>query len=400
MPELAGHVAFLSEEQRELRRSVEAFLARHVSEAEVRAQVETPDRYDRGTWRRFGHELGVLGMGIPESHGGFGAGAVDLMVISEELGRTLAPQPYWSTAILGATALVSCPAARALDMLDAVVEADLVLAVVPPPDSVGMVKRANRMRISRAADGAVTVDGTADFVVAAGQADSVLVFAPTECGDVALAVVDGAAAGVRVTELTTLDSTRPQARVELESAAGELLADGEDAVEAWRVAERLGVLMLAAEDVGVARRCLQLSVEYAGVREQFGRLIGSYQAIKHKCTDMLIALDLAQVSVYEAARAVDAARPDATELTHMGRHLAQEAAALAVRECVQVHGGIGFTWEHPAHLYFKRATGNAALLGTAAQHLDLFADRALAQTLRGVTEGAPAGPTSLDVRSS
>ena len=399
MPELAGHVAFLSEEQRELRRSVQAFLARHVSESAVRAEVETPEHYNRETWRRLGHELGVLGMGIPESYGGFGAGAVDLAIVSEELGRALVPQPYWSTAILGATALAASTAARAPHLLEAIPEAKSVLAVVPPPDAVGMVERANRLRISRAADGAVTLAGTADFVVAGGQADSILIFAPTEAGTLGLALVDRVAAGVQVTEQTTLDSTRPQARVELEAAVGELLADGAHAVESWRSAERLGVLMLAAEEVGVARRCLELSVEYAGVREQFGRPIGSYQAIKHKCTDMLIALDLAQVSLYEAARAVDAERADATELTHMGRHLAQKAAALAVRECIQIHGGIGFTWEHPAHLYFKRASGNAALLGTPAQHLDLFADCALAQTTRGAAD-APAGSTSIDVRSS
>jgi alkylation response protein AidB-like acyl-CoA dehydrogenase len=228
----------------------------------------------------------------------------------------------------------------------------------------------------------VRLDGSSEFVVNGAQADWLLVHLDVAGEPMLVRVETGPA--VDADDRPTLDGTRAQATIGFTAAAGTVLATGDLAIDSWRHAETLAQLTLAAEDVAVAGRCLDLSVEYAGVRVQFGRLIGSYQAIKHKCTDMLIALDLARAAVRDAAQAVEEGRAGADAAVAMARHLGQVAAELATRECIQIHGGIGFTWEHPAHLYFKRARGNAAILSSPGAHLDAFTDLVLATHPRSI----------------
>ena len=368
MRELAGDLALLSDDQLELRKAVRSFLARQVDEAAVRRQVETRDRFDRGTWERMVGELGLPALAIPEDRGGFGATALDVVVVAEELGAVLAPQPFLP-AVLAAAGLVAVETEGADALLETVIGGS-VIAVVSPPSAVGAPRQGQDLHISKLADGA-QVTGISEFVVNASQADGYLVYAETPDEPLLLALDRGP--GIRATERTSLDLTRPQGALTFEGAPATVLVRGEAAAGAWRRAQRWALLVLAAEEVGVARRCLEISVEYASVREQFGRLIGSHQAIKHRCTDMLLALDLARTAVRDAAAAVRDGRRDADAAVHMARYLAQQSAELGTRECVQVHGGIGFTWEHPAHLYFRRARADAALLGTPTDQLDAFA---------------------------
>lgn len=365
MPELATRSALLTGEQRELRAAVQSFTARHLSDEQLRAQVEAPEHFDRALWQLMCEQLGVAAMALPESLGGFAATAVDLVVVAEELGSALSPQPFLPTVGFALGALSAADPAAAGDLVDQVVSGERIL-VAPAPDAPPVAARA-------ANDGAgantIVVDGSYRAMVNAGQSDCLLVWAQLP-DRLVLALVDASAEGLLVEARPTMDDTRAQSRVELSSVPARVLLSGIDAERARERARALSMLLIAAEEVGVARSCLDLAVEYAGIREQFGRVIGSYQAIKHKCTRMVVALDLAQGAVLAAAQALDDADPQAAELVPMARHLSIEAAALNSRECIQIHGGIGFTWDHPAHRYFKRAGADQSLLGPVSRHLD------------------------------
>jgi alkylation response protein AidB-like acyl-CoA dehydrogenase len=367
MREVAGDI-FLEEDQLELRQIVRAFLGRHVDEASVRRQVETAERFDRSTWDRMTAELGLPALAIPEDREGIGATALEVVVVAEELGAVLAPQPFLP-AVLAAAGLVALDRASSDSLLQGIVRGEIV-AVVPPRTAVGDLPGGQELRVEGTGT-ARRLHGHAHFVVNGAQADRFLVYADAPDGPALLTFASGER--VRVEERPCLDTTRPQASLIVDGVPVTVLASGVPAAAAWARAQRWGVLTLAAGEVGVARCCLEMSVEYAGVREQFGRLIGSQQSIKHHCTDMLIALDLARVAVRDAAIAVRDERSDADEAVHQARYLAQQAAELATRDCIQVHGGIGFTWEHPAHLYFKRARADASLLGSSRDQLDAFA---------------------------
>jgi alkylation response protein AidB-like acyl-CoA dehydrogenase len=368
MREVAGDITFLEEDQLELRRIVRAFLGRHVDEASVRRQMETAEGFDRSTWDRMTAELGLPALAIPEDREGIGATALEVVVVAEELGAVLAPQPFLP-AVLAAAGLVALDRASSDSLLQGIVCGEIV-AVVPPRTAVGDPPGGQELRVEGTGT-ARRLSGHAHFVVNGAQADRFLVYTDAPDGPALLTFASGER--VRVQEWPCLDTTRPQASLIVDGVPVTVLASGVPVAAAWARAQRWGVLTLAAGEVGVARRCLEMSVEYAGVREQFGRLIGSQQSIKHHCTDMLIALDLARVAVRDAAVSVRDERSDADAAVHQARYLAQQAAELATRDCIQVHGGIGFTWEHPAHLYFKRARADASLLGSSRDQLDAFA---------------------------
>jgi alkylation response protein AidB-like acyl-CoA dehydrogenase len=367
MRELAGDITFLEKDQLELRRIVRTFLGRHLDEASVRRQVETPERFDRSTWDRMTAELGLPALAVPEDRGGIRATALEVVVVAEELGAVLAPQPFLP-AVLAAAGLVALDNASTDSLLEGIVGGEIV-AVVPPRTAVGHPGGGQELRVE-GTGAARRLRGQAYFVVNGAQADRFLVYVDAPDGPVLLTF--GTGERVRVEELPCLDGTRPQASLIVDDVPVTVLASGAPVAGAWARAQRWGILALAAGEVGVARRCLEMSVEYAGVREQFGRLIGSQQSIKHHCTDMLIALDLARAAVRDAAIAVRDERSDADAAAHQARYLAQRAAEVATRDCIEVHGGIGFTWEHPAHLYYKRARADASLLGSSTDQLDAF----------------------------
>ena len=366
-----------SEEQQALRTAVRKFGADNFGEEAARRVMESEPRFDVGTWRRLGSELGVLGMSVPEADGGVGGSLVDQAVAVEEFGATLACGPLFGTVYLSIPALAAAPAGEARDeLLGALVEGEKTAAFAVP-DRAGAF---NAAAVTVTAEGDA-LTGTVRAVVDAGAAD-VLLVAANGPGGVAVYAVDAASPGVQRTPLVTMDLTRPQATVTLNGAAGRLIAGAGDAERVIDHALQVGSALLAVEQVGAAQHLLDLSVEYAKSRLQFGRQIGSFQAIKHKLADMLVDLEHARSTAYHAVWALsDFPESDGSDDPALAASIAQATCSAALSriaaDAIQVHGGIGFTWEHQAHLYFKRAAADAALLGNAEQHRSRVAEHVL-----------------------
>lgn len=359
----------VTDEQRELRAALHRFAERQHDEATLRRLVDTTDGFDRALWARLGTELGALSLAVPEDLGGAGGTCVDQAVAAEELGAALVTGPLLGTVALAVPALVAAPAGDGRDALLAALAdgsrtAALVARLTTPYDgasSAGVTADGDRLT------------GTVEHVPDAGAADVLVVAAAGPEGPV-LAVVDPGADGVRVERCGSFDVTRPVARVVLDGVTGTVLATGADADGALRHAFRTAGALLAAEQAGIARRLLDLTVAYAKERLQFGRPIGSFQAVKHRCADMLVAVEQARTAALHAAWAVDDPRVDDADLAvSIAQATCSETAYRVAADAVQLHGGIGFTWEHVAHLYYKRAVADAALLGSAEAHRERIA---------------------------
>ncbi|HKF74830.1 MAG TPA: acyl-CoA dehydrogenase family protein [Candidatus Dormibacteraeota bacterium] len=361
-------------EQEELRRSLRRFLDEVSPVAEVRRLMDTEEGYDPKVWSRMATELGLQGIHVPEAMGGAGLGQVELAVVFEELGRRLACVPYFSTVGLAVnTLLASGDEAAQAELLPRLAsgEATGTLAVLEDAGTWDLDGLGTQAR--RSGEGWV-LDGHKSFVVDGHTADVVLVAARTPAG-LAVLAVEGGAAGLERVPVPTLDQTRKLARLELSGTPARLVGEAGGA-ETWlRRALDLAAVALAAEQVGSAQRCLDMTVAYAKVRQQFGRPIGSFQAIKHRCADMLLRVESARAAAYYAAWA---AAEDADELpavASLARAYCSDACSWVAGETIQVHGGIGFTWEHDAHLYFKRAKASELLLGDPAHHRELMLQR-------------------------
>ncbi len=375
-PIRVAEFAFTTEQQA-LRAAVRKFCAENIDEAAVRRLMESEVRFDPAVWHRLGSELGVLGMSVPESDGGVGGSLVDQAVAVEEFGAALACGPLFGTVYLAIPALVACASGPERDgLLAALVEGERTAAFAVV-DAAGAFDPS--ILTVTASDGRLTgtvaqvVDGDAadEFLVAAKQSDGIGLYAV-------------AAADVRRTPLVTMDLTRPQATVVLDGAPARLLAGPDEAERVITHALQVGSALLAVEQVGAAQHLLDLSVGYAKSRLQFGRQIGSFQAIKHKLADMLVDLEHARSTAYHAVWALGDGSDDPALAVSIAQATSSAAFSRIAADTIQVHGGIGFTWEHQAHLYFKRAATDAALLGSAEQHrsrvADLVLDAAVAHT--------------------
>ena len=347
-----------SEEQQALRRAVAAFAADHSDEPTVRRLAETERGYDPATWRLLAEQVGVPGLLVPEHHGGGGGGPVELAVAAEELGKRLFCGPFLSSAVL-ATGLLA-----ALDdggenaaLLAAMAGGDHVATVALDEGAGTWDPQAVATTAAEAGDG-WTVTGTKRYVLDGASAGTFLVVAS---GPRVLAVAADAP-GVTVTPLRTLDRTRRQADVGFAAAPARLLAG--DAAAALASMRDLAAVMLAAEQAGAARTVLDMAVSYAKQRYQFGRAIGSFQAVKHMCADLLVEVESAYSAAYYAAWALADGSADARESVALAAAFCADAFAKVAADNVQIHGGIGFTWEHPAHLYLRRARSGTALLGS------------------------------------
>lgn len=359
-----------SSEQAQLRDAVRKFSADNFGEAKARVTMESEPRYDRKVWQRLGSELGVLGLSVPEDDGGVGGTLVDQAIAVEELGATLATGPLFGTVFLAIPALVAASAGPVRDeLLGALVEGTRTAAFAVPD-------RAGALDIAAVTvTGTDALTGTIDRVVD-GDADELLVAATGPEG-VALYAVDAAGPGVRSTPLGTLDLTRPQATVELTDAPARLVAGPDEAERVITHALQVGSTLLAAEQIGAAQHLLDLSVEYAKSRLQFGRPIGSFQAVKHRLAEGMVDLEHARSATYHAVWAIGDGSDDPALAASIAQALASTAFSRIATDTIQVHGGIGFTWEHQAHLYFKRATTDAALLGSAEAHRNRVAELVL-----------------------
>ncbi|MFE3036542.1 acyl-CoA dehydrogenase family protein [Streptomyces canus] len=366
-----------SEEQDELRKVVRSFLAKHSDEADVRRLAADPQGHDPVVWRRMAGELGLQGLAVPEEYGGSGFGYVDLGVVFEEAGRALLGGPYFATVALGAEVLLRCDDERARhDFLPGIASGETVATLALTEDSGRWDEQGIGLTAVRDDTGGWRLTGVKTYVPDGHLADLLLVAARTPSGVSLLAVETADAPGLTRTPLPTLDQTRKQARIEFTDTPARLL--GPEGT-AWPALERTlatAAVLLSAEQVGGAAAALDAAVEYAKIREQYGRPIGSFQGIKHKCADMLMEIESARSAAYGGLWALDAG--DETEIAiaaALAQAFCSEAFTKVAADNIQVHGGIGFTWEHPAHLYFKRAKSSEVLLGTPSYHRELLATR-------------------------
>jgi alkylation response protein AidB-like acyl-CoA dehydrogenase len=356
-----------SDEQQELRRTVRAFLQRRSPEAEVRRLMASDEGYDPGVWRQMAGELGLQGLAIPESLGGGGFSFADQCVVLEEMGAGLLCAPYVASAVLAARALLECgDDAAQQDFLPDIAAGTLIATLGVAEDEGRWDESSIGTRATEHADG-YTLSGTKSYVLDGVAAGIVLLAARTDAG-VSLFAVSADAPGLRVSAMPTLDQTRKLARLELSQVPARLVGDEGQAWPGLARTLRVGAIALANESVGGAQAALDMAVEYAKVRIQYGRPIGSFQAIKHKCVDMWIEVESSRSAAQYAANAVDEGSEELVVLSSLAKAFVGDAYLRVALENIQVHGGIGFTWEHSAHLYLKRAMSTQAYLGDPPYH--------------------------------
>jgi alkylation response protein AidB-like acyl-CoA dehydrogenase len=344
-----------SEEQDAFRETLRRFCQERLSVADVRRAMETPEGFDRGTWKQMAGSLGLQGLAIPEACGGQGFGFLELGIALEELGRELAGGPFFATTCLGARAIGHAgDEAQRREWLGRIASGEAVATLAPGEPSGGDGPDGIRTECRR--DGAGwRVTGGERCVLAGAQADLVVVAARTAGspgdGGVTLLVVEGGAEGLVATPLDTLDPTRKQADLRFDATPARLL--GREGGGGPALARTLDEARIAqsAEMTGAAARCLETAVAYAKTRVQFGRPIGSFQAIQHKCAEVLLELELARSASYWAWWVADTGRGDLAEAASLAKSVAGDAFLRAASENLHVHGGIGCTWEHDAHLY-------------------------------------------------
>lgn len=341
----------MSSELDDLAGAVRSVIDRRWSSAALRAVIDSPAGYDRDLWSVLCEQVGVAALAVPETHDGVGAGVRALQTVAEELGRHIVPTPFLGSSVL-ATALI---AGSGDDLL-----ADL---------AAGRRTAAVLFSGSGLDDRLLAVDGgrlfgTAQLVLDGDIADDLVVVATA--GDrPGLYVVDGAAAHRRHTP--SMDPTRRFAEVTVSGVEARRLPG--DAEAALAHALDVSCAVLAAEQVGAAARALEITVEYTKSRVQFGRPIGSFQALKHRMADLYVLVESARSAAYAAGEALDACCADAAQAVATAKVYCSEAFSTVAAEMIQLHGGIGITWEHDAHLYFKRAHSSSQLFGDPAHHL-------------------------------
>jgi len=354
----------LAPEVNELRRTVRAFLERKSPESAVRRIVDTGLGHDPEVWNQLAHQLGLLGLLVPESLGGQGTSFVEMAVVLEEMGRALLPGPFFSSAVLATTALLaSGDDDVAADLLPGIAGGETIATVAFSEGLTGRPGESTAVAVL--AEGRWTLHGQVEVVLDGQSADILLVVAPAGA-ELGLFVVRCDSAGLERTPLSVLDQTREMARVWL--AGVEARRIGQDFTTGQRQVLALAAIGMAAELAGATQRVLEMAVDYAKLREQFGQPIGSFQAVKHLCVDVFVAAESAVAVARHAARvAVD--EPAGLEAAaSLAKAYSSEACALAAEKNIQVHGGIGFTWEHPAHLYLRRIKSCELLFGDSAYH--------------------------------
>jgi alkylation response protein AidB-like acyl-CoA dehydrogenase len=357
-----------TEEQSELADVLRSFLTRHSDEQQVRALMETDVGFDPAVWRQLATGVGVQGLAIPEQFGGQGAGFVELGLMLKEAGRSLLVAPLFSTTVLAAHALLLSGDERACSRYLPRIAAGELVATVAVDDAAAPVRSSVR-------DGSWRLSGTKTVVLDGLLADLIIVTAQTD-GGLGLFTVEAGATGLGRESLSSLDPTRKLARLDFDDVEAQPLGDSAGSgAECLDTVCALASVGLAAEQLGGAQRCLELSVAYAKDRIQFGRPIGSFQSIKHLCADMLLEVERAAAAVDYALWAAAERTDDLPVLAAMTKALCSDVYSNVAFSTIQVHGGIGFTWEHPAHLYLRRARSSALMFGTADEHRERMLQR-------------------------
>jgi alkylation response protein AidB-like acyl-CoA dehydrogenase len=348
-----------SEVEEDLRASVRSLLTDRSPWSHVLKRAETTDTYDLDLWQALAADLGVAGLLVPESLGGAGASAREAAVVLEEIGRAVAPVPFLGSAVVATTALLTVD--------DTVVLPELAAGRRTAALAVPFSSRTGGSASVSAADDRLF--GRVTSVADALPADVLIV--PTDTG---LYAVDVADPGVTLTAVVTLDLTRQLADVTFDGARGRLLASQPAAAAAVDAALLAGCALLAAEQVGLATWCVETTVDYLKTRYQFGRPIGGYQALKHRAADMWVDVTQARAVSRYAADCLAIESDDTKLAASLAHAFVGPMAVRAAEECLQLHGGIGFTWEYPVHLYLKRAKADSLAFGTAAAHRRVIGD--------------------------
>jgi alkylation response protein AidB-like acyl-CoA dehydrogenase len=360
-----------SDEHEELRRTVRDFLEKESDEKSVRELMASERGYDPTTWSRMAEELGLVGLIVSEQYGGAGFGMIELAIVAEEMGRVLLCAPYLSSAVLATSALelAADEAAR-----------NEILPKLASGESIGTLafsESANPWDLSAIAmtaepDGETfRLSGEKNYVLDGHVANEILVAARVD-GALGLFRVAENAAGLTREALPPLDPTRKLATLRFANTPAARIASG-DVSEALEHALIRTIVALTAEQLGGTQRVLEVATDYAKTRLQFGRPIGSFQAIKHQCADMLVQVEFARSAVYNAAFADEEDLEATAAAARMAKSYCSEAYLHAACQNIQIHGGMGFTWEHSAHLYYKRAKASELLFGSPSSHREKMA---------------------------
>ena len=363
-----------TEEQEELRSTVRAFLENKSSEEAVREQMETENGYDEAVWQQMGEQMGLQGLAIPEEYGGSGYSFVELGIVLEEMGRALLCAPFFSTAVLAAQTLIHCGDDDAKQAHLPGIASGETIATVAYVEPSGKWDESGITMEASGSGSDVTLSGTKSFVIDGHTADLIIVAAKSGAGT-SLYAVKGDASGLTKTALSTMDQTRKQAKLDFDNTPATLIGEDGKGWDTLSTVLDLVAVGLAAEQVGGAQMVLEQAVEYAKVRVQFGRPIGSFQAIKHKCADMLLEVESAKSAAYYGMWCAAEMNDELPSTASLAKAYCSEAYFHAAAENIQIHGGIGFTWEHPAHLYFKRAKSSELMFGDPTYHREQLAQR-------------------------
>ncbi len=368
----------LTEDQIMIRDAAESFLGDVSDSAAVRRAMDSEAGYDPAIWQRIGTELGWCGVAIAEQHGGLGLGPVELALIQEQAGRRLLCAPFFTTVCAAATVIAEIGSeAACAQWLPRIAAGECTIGMPLYGDVSDWAAHAQAIRANADGDRWL-LSGVAAQVADGASADALLVFAETDNG-LGLFMVERAAAGVERRSLQTWDQTRRFAAVRFDAAVAERLDDAARIDDGLARAASLVRLYLAAEQLGSAQQCLDLTVDYTATRKQFGRAVGSFQAVKHRCAQMMVKIEALRSAVYGAA-ACAADHIDSRQLAMeciMARLLAVDTAFFCAQEAIQMHGGVGFTWEYDPQLYFKRAQAAANWFGNAERLRAELADALL-----------------------
>lgn len=363
----------LSKPQKLFAQSVREFCEREFPAERVRELMETESGIDERLWQEFADQ-GWLGLHIGEEHDGLGLGTVDLAVLAEEFGRACVPGP-WLATTWAATLIEAIGGATANEMLPKLIGGSAKMAVGALENGGSWSLLVENLETTLN-DGVLA--GQKQLVQNAGQADHLLVPVRTN-NELGIVMVAASADGVTIEKTPGIDATRTLYQVDFKNVSDcQLLVSGADASTAWRKGLRVATVIAAAEMLGVQEWMLKETVEYAKTRKQFGKAIGSFQMIQHMCTDILVLTDSARPAVWYAAWAVQEGTDDVDQAVSVAKAYTSDAARRCGNLSIQTHGGIGFTWEHDLHLYYKRAKANEFIFGDTCYHRELIGAAALA----------------------
>lgn len=361
-----------TDEQQEFRSVLRRFLEDKSPATEVRRIMETDDGCDPEVWRQLSQELGLTAIHIPETYGGQGFGIGELAIAVEEMGRALLCAPFFASTVLAATAILKAGSEDQKQLMLPDIASGETIATLAIAEETGQWNADGVAMTAAESGGKYTLNGAKSFVLDGNTAGMIVVVARKagSTGDEGLSffTVSGDAAGLERSALNSMDPTRKLARLSFQNVEAELL--GAEGQAAGPLTETLDVaaICLANEMVGGAERLRESAVEYANMRVQFGRAIGSFQTLKHKAADMLLEVELAKSAAYYAAAAADEGDEEVSALASLAKAAAADAYMQTAVHTVQIHGGIGFTWDNDTHLWFKRAKSSEVFLGGSAYH--------------------------------